>query len=57
MDAVQIVIKDDFLYIMGHDCITKSVIKNNDLEEICTAKVDMQNGATYFYLSSAFVCN
>lgn len=56
-DAVQCILKDNFLYVLSHDSISKYLITDNDLKEISTSKVNMQTGNTYFYLSSVFSCN
>lgn len=56
-DSVQCILKDNFLYVLSHDSISKYLITDNDLKEISTSKVDMQTGKTYFYLSSVFSCN
>ncbi len=55
-DVVQCILKDNFLYVLGHDSISKYLITDNDLKEISTSKVNMQTGETYFYLSSVFSC-
>lgn len=56
-DAVQCIINDNFLYVLGHESVSKFLIEDNDLKEINTSRVDMKNGKTYFYLSSLFSCN
>ncbi len=56
-EAVQCILKDNFLYVLGLNSVSKYLITDNDLKEISTAKVDMQTGKTYFYLSSVFSCN
>lgn len=53
----QCVIDGDALYVLGNDTISKYNINGCELEEAGSAKVDMQNGKTYYYLSSVFTCN
>lgn len=56
-DAVQCVIRDDYLYVLGHDSVSKFLIENNDLKEIGNTKIDKKNGKTHFYLTSIFSCD
>lgn len=55
-DAVQCILNNDALYVLSHDSITEYLLKENNLEKLNTSKTDMQNGSTYFYLSSVFTC-
>lgn len=56
-NAVQCIIDDNFLYVLGDDSVSKFIIEDNDLKKIKTSKVDMEKGKTYFYLSSIFSCS